>query len=291
MTEQVSQIDFNGKYQSSSSLNINDIQRALVYGDCVFEHFRTNASKILFFGRHIDKLCAAMSLLNMDIPKKFSTERAVLKDELSKLLIKNKIFKGGLLTLLAFRKGGSELLPQNAETEYIAMVNHMPTVLYELNKQALSLCIYDEIPMPSGHIANVNTHAGSLVKNLAAQHARKMRTTDALVVNTQGNIVESALHGNVFCVKDSVLYTPPLSEGCCDSVIRHHVLDVADTLGIQVDVKTNITLDFLKVVDEIFLASTEFGIVWVGALQNRRFYRRTAETILNKLNDYYSDEF
>ena len=291
MAQQVLQIDFNGKYQLSNELDVNSITRALVYGDCVFEKMRTNASKILFFGRHLDKICAAMSFLNMEIPKKFAAERGVLKDELSKLLIKNKIFTGGLVTLLAYRREIEGSSPQRFETEYIAVVSHMPTVLYKLNSQALSLSIYNEIPMPSGLLSCYNTHAGTMVKNLAAQYARKMRTTDALLVNNQGNIVESALYGNVFCVKDSVLYTPSLSEGCSDSVIRHHVLDVATTLGIKFDDAAIITPDFLKVVDEIFLASTEFGILWVGALQNRRFYRRTAETILNKLNEYYSDEF
>lgn len=288
MAEQGSIIDLNSKYQSANTLSINTLSRALVYGDCVFEHIRTNASKMLFFGRHIEKLINAMQFMNMAIPKRFSTERQVLKEELTKLLVKNKIFKGGLLTLIAFRTDGAM---QQSETEYIAFTSPMPEVLFSFNTQGISLGIYSDIPVPQGHIANFNTHAVSIVCNLATQFARQNRTSDALLVNNEGNIVGAAQYGNIFCVKDQVLYTPPFSQGCVDSVIRRHVLDIAAALNIKTDDNAVITADFLKVVDEIFFVSIRHGITWAGALQNRRFYRRTAEMIHQKLNEYYADEF
>ena len=284
-------IDFNGNYQPSNSLDINNIRRALVFGDCVFEQIRTNASTMLFFGRHLDKLCAAMTFMNMDIPKKFASERTVLKEELTKLLIKNKIFKGGLVTLLVSRADGGDSWHQPSQVHYIAMVKRLPSVLFELNTEGLSLNIYNEMPMPPGRVANFNTHLGSVVKSLAVQYALNKFTSDSLIVNANGGIIGAATYGNIFCVKDSVVYTPPLSEGCHDSVIRRHVLDVAEILGIQTDANTIINAEFLTVADEIFLASTEYGLKWVIAWQNRRYYRRTAETIWKRLNEYYADEF
>ena len=284
-------IDFNGNYQPSNALDINSVQRALIFGDCVFEQIRTNASTMLFFGRHLDKLCAAMSFMNMDIPKKFSSERTVLKEELTKLLIKNKIFKGGLVTILVSRAEGGDTWLQPSQVYYIAMVRRLPSVLFELNTEGFSLNIYNELPMPAGRVSTFNTHSGSVVKSLAVQYARNKFTSDALIVNPEGGIVGSAMFGHIFCVRDSVLYTPPLSEGCHDSVIRRHVLDVAEILGIPADTNTTINADFLNVADEIFLASTEYGLKWVIAWQNRRYYRRTAETIFKRLNEYYADEF
>lgn len=284
MAEQGSIIDYNGKYQSANTLSISTLNRALVYGDCVFEHIRTNASKMLFFGRHIEKLINAMQFMNMAIPKRFSTERQVLKEELTKLLIKNKIFKGGLLTLLVCSKN-------EGEPDYIAMVSPLPEPLFELNRQGLSIMLYTDNPVPAAPLANYNTHATGVVRTFAANAAKKIRANDALLVNNQGNMAVAAIHGAAFFVKDSILYTPALSECCVDTVMRRHVLEAADSLGIKTDETTKITPDFLKVVDEIFFASTEYGINWVGALQNRRFYRRTAEMIIKKLNEYYADEF
>ena len=37
MIKQGSQIDFNGKYQPSDTLDINIFSRAMLYGDCVYE--------------------------------------------------------------------------------------------------------------------------------------------------------------------------------------------------------------------------------------------------------------
>lgn len=284
-------IDFNGNYQPSNAFDINSARRALIFGDCVFEQIRTNASTMLFFGRHLDKLCAAMTFMNMEIPKKFSSERTVLKEELTKLLIKNKIFKGGLLTLLICRTEGNDVWHQPSQVYYIAMVKRLPSVLFELNTEGLTLNIFNELTMPAARVANFNTHFGSVVKSLALQYSRNKFTSDSFIVNSNGNLIGSAMYGNIFCVKDSVVYTPPLSEGCTDSVIRRHILDVAEILGIQTDANTVITSEFLNVADEIFLASTEFGLKWVIAWQNRRYYRRTAETIWKRLNEYYADEF
>lgn len=288
MIKQGSQIDFNGKYQPSDTLDINIFSRAMLFGDCVYEQIRTNASTMLFFGRHLDKLCAAMTFLNMPIPEKFSVHRTVLKEELTKLLIKNKIFKGGMLTLMAMRTGE---VAASSEVIYIATVQHMPTVLFELNKEGFMLNIFNEIPMPAGRLANYNTYAGNMVKNLAYQFARKSRTNDACIVNPQGNIVGGARCGNIFCVKDSQILTPPLSEGCADTVMRRHVLDIAEILDIKADTETIITPEVMQVADEIFFASTEYGISWVMGWQNRRYYRWTAESVLNRLNQFYADEF
>ncbi|MBR4213731.1 MAG: aminotransferase class IV [Bacteroidales bacterium] len=288
MVIQGSQIDFNGKYQPSNTLDINIFNRAMLYGDCVFEQIRTNASTMLFFGRHLDKLCAAMTFMNMPIPDKFSSQRTVLKEELTKLLIKNKIFKGGMLTLMVMRTGGVLDLP---DVIYIATVQHMPSVLFDLNKEGFMISIFNEIPMPAGRIANYNTYAASMVKNLAYQFARKSRTNDACIVNAQGDIVGGARSGNIFCVRDSEIFTPPLSAGCADSVMRRHVLDIAEILDIKANTETLITPDFMQVADEIFFASTEYGISWAMGWQNRRYYRRTAEMVFNRLNQFYADEF
>lgn len=102
---------------------------------------------------------------------------------------------------------------------------------------------------------------------IALDYARKQGGTEALFLNTAGDLCESAT-ANVFLVKDGVLLTPPLESGCLPGVGRDVVLEIAREKGMPCD-ERNLSPDDAVSADEIFLTSSSRGVMPVTMLDGR----------------------
>ncbi|MCQ2976079.1 MAG: aminotransferase class IV [Bacteroidales bacterium] len=288
MLERSSQILINGKFFPKNNCETNLFNSAFSNGECVWEMFHTNASKILFFESHIERLCTAMKFFGMEIPSKFSRDRLLLKEELTKLLVKNKTFKGGKLFLYVYKKDFEQKSIFNT-IDYASMVVQLSSPLYEINKTGLTLSIYNEITKPKNQLSNFQTHVDSIIKKMAINYAQKERVDDTLILNSENHIIESAIHGNIFLVKDKTILTPSLTEGCVNDVMRENVINISKELGYQVEEQTPITQEVIQNIDELFFASTNCGITWASALKNRRFYHSVVQNIFTKVNEIYME--
>ena len=127
-------------------------------------------------------------------------------------------------------------------------------------EEGLVIDIYNE--------ARKTADAFSMIKNnnylpyaMAARWCKKKNLDDALVMNGYGRIAEGTT-SNVFMVKDNVVQTPPLSEGCIAGVVRRHLLQYMAEKGMAFVEKTLTPGDVLQA-DEIFLTNAGFYIRWV----------------------------
>ena len=113
---------------------------------------------------------------------------------------------------------------------------------------------------------------------MAARQAKQNKWNDALVLNTAGNIIESAI-ANIFWVKDGNIYTPPLAEGCVAGVMRRHLLQI--TPGIA---EKPLTIDALSAADEVFLTNAIKGIRWVRYVGEWEYAAAIAQTLSKTLS-------
>src|SRR3546814_8757093 len=72
-------------------------------------------------------------------------------------------------------------------------------------------------------------------------------SSDLLLVNQEGFLCES-LSSNVFIWYDKKLYTPAISEGCIDGVMRKVVIDLAVDSGMEV-IEAQISPNILREAD------------------------------------------
>src|SRR5690606_1570400 len=94
-----------------------------------------------------------------------------------------------------------------------------------LNEAGLTIGIAGNLVKSNDSIANLKS-CNALVYALASMQAKENKWNDALVVNNNGNIIETSI-ANLFWVKNRKIYTPPLSEGCVAGVMRAYILDKA----------------------------------------------------------------
>lgn len=100
---------------------------------------------------------------------------------------------------------------------------------------------------------------GYLDNVLAFEHAQSLGATEAIFVNTRGEVCEGS-RSNVFAVCEGRLVTPPLSAGCLPGVTRALVLEHGDA--------TEATFDMaeLRGASEAFLTSSLRGAQPVATL-------------------------
>jgi branched-chain amino acid aminotransferase len=118
---------------------------------------------------------------------------------------------------------------------------------------------------------------------LAFEFARTRGATDALFLNTRGEVCEGS-RTNVFAVSDGRLATPPLSAGCLAGVTRALVLDYGGA--------TEATLDLSMLIgaSEVFLTSALRGAQPVVAIDGTAVGNGTNENatrvarLLSELN-------
>jgi len=59
---------------------------------------------------------------------------------------------------------------------------------------------------------------------MAAFHAKQLKVNDCILLNDHNMICDTTI-ANIFIIKDDIIYTPPLSEGCVAGVIRRFLIE------------------------------------------------------------------
>lgn len=110
----------------------------------------------------------------------------------------------------------------------------------------------------------------SYAENLfALDHARRNGADEALFYNTKGELCEGAT-SNLFLVKNSEVFTPPLSAGCLPGTMRARVIAKCRELGIQVSEQALFPRD-LEEASEVFTTSSTRGVVPVRKIDWKEF--------------------
>ena len=106
---------------------------------------------------------------------------------------------------------------------------------------------------------------------------------DCILLNDQSHIIES-INSNIFAVKNGVLYTPPIIDGCVDGVMRKKIIEIAQANRIAV-YEISVMQNVLLGADELFLTNAIHGIRWVVAYKQKRYFNNTSKRLIEKLNE------
>ena len=101
---------------------------------------------------------------------------------------------------------------------------------------------------------------------MAALYAKEIKLNDCLVLNTAGKIVDSTI-ANLFIIKENVIRTPSLDQGCVNGVMRRYLLESLSVAGYVIS-ETSISIQDVATADEVFLTNAISGIRWVKQFAN-----------------------
>ena len=150
-----------------------------------------------------------------------------------------------------------------------------------LNKKGVELGLYKTQLKPMNKLSNYKTMS-ALQSVLCSLDARQKGKDDCLMFNTENRIIESA-NSNIFYVKNNIIFTPQLREGCVDGTMRNCILSLKD-LDYKI-VENDVKIGDILEAEEVFLTNAIEGVRWVSHIKEQQFTeRKVAKLLTNKIN-------
>ena len=193
---------------------ISPDDRGFRFGDGVFETIRITRGVAYLWEDHLERLVEGLSALHIVFD---TLQLAALAKE---LIQKNQVTEG-ILRISVSRGEGSRGYMPKADITATSYMSAVSVAMEGVSARQMLVSRYRKTSP-----ASLPTHlklANGLNSILALLEARNEGCDDALMLDENGNVAESA-NANIFWRKNGVVYTPRLSTGCLAGVMRKRFL-------------------------------------------------------------------
>jgi branched-chain amino acid aminotransferase len=271
-------VNFNGSIHSAGTPLVSLENRAFKYGDGLFESMRLMKGQLKFADLHAECLQRGMKALKIDGYS--GMDSWFLKEKVDQLAFRNKL-KNGLLRLTVYRDATGGYIPQQNSMGYCLELELLDEPRYYLNEKGLIVDIFPDLQKPLNYLSNLKT-CSSLLQVMAMIFKTQHKLDDVLLLNQKGLLCEAG-NSNIFVYYKEHLYTPSLTEGCTDDVMRQVIIDLARRAGFGVT-EAQINAEILYEADEVFLTSATQGIQWVMGYGVKRYFNTVSKILMDELN-------
>jgi branched-chain amino acid aminotransferase len=273
-------ININGTILEDSKAYLSVDNRGFAYGDAVFETIKVN-SKPLFWEAHYFRLMASMRILRMEIPMHFTPEflESQIMDLVDPQSDKAKSYR---IKLTVFRATGGYYTPTSNSVKFIITLSPLDSDIYNSHTDSCEIELFKDYFIAPNLLSTLKTN-NKAINVVGSIFAKENNYDNCLLLNTNKNIIE-ALNGNVFLVKDNVIKTPPLADGCLKGIIRDQLIDMISKSDNYDLIETSISPFELQKADEIFITNVIQGIKPVTKFRKKTYTTEVAKKFQNKLN-------
>ena len=263
---------YNDKIYKDGTAVITPENRSLRYGDGLFETLKMHKGVIQLRDYHFERLFSGMKMLQFQLPEYFTA--AYLENKILELYKKNQHNSFTRIRLMVFRGNGGLYNPENHFPNYIIQtwsIEHTE----ELNSNGLIIDVYPDAKKSCDKFANLKSN-NYLPYIMAALHAKKIKVNDCILLNNYDRVCDTTI-ANIFIIKNDIIYTPPLSDGCVAGVMRRWIIEKLHA-GFKI-IEKEISIDELENADEVFLTNSIKGIRWVKQFRNKEYKNRLVKQI------------
>ncbi len=269
---------YNDKIYKNGTSVITPDNRGFRYGDGIFETLKINKGIIQLRDYHFERLFSGMETLQFEVPKNFTA--AYLENKILEVCKKNLHTSFTRVRLMIFRGNGGLYDAKNYLPNYIIQTWSIENN-EELNSNGLIIDIYTDAKKSCDSLANLKSN-NFLPYVVAALYAKKIEVNDCILLNSYDRICDTSI-ANIFIIKDGIIYTPPLSEGCVAGVMRRFIIEKLKlSSGIKV-IEKAISLEDVQNADEVFLTNAIKGIRWVKQFKNIDYKNKVIQDIYTSI--------
>jgi branched-chain amino acid aminotransferase len=259
----------NGSLVDWDKAQVHVLTHTLHYGTGVFEGIRayeTDKGPAIFrLTDHIKRLYNSAHILGMDMP--YSVEEIVqaTKDTVTSTGLPSCYVRP--IAYYGYGEMGLNTLPCKVDIAIACW----PWGAY-LGDDAVEKGVRMKISSWTRHDHNTMPPAAKTVGNyvnssLAKVEALKAGYDEAIMLAPNGLVAECTGE-NIFCVRNGVILTPPLSAGALEGITQNSVTRIAKDLGFDIRVD-NIARSDLYIADEIFVCGTAAEVGSVSSVDDR----------------------
>ncbi|NVJ88808.1 MAG: aminotransferase class IV [Flavobacteriaceae bacterium] len=243
----------NGALVAEENTSVSIQNRGFKYGDSIFETIKVANGKVIFWEEHYFRLMASMRMLRMKIPMEFTLE--FLEEKILKLTNEHKSSSNEFrVRLTVFREDGGFYTPETNSINYL--IEASP--LNYITKTDYKVDVYKDFYHYSGLLSTVKTN-NKMLNTLASIFAKENDLDNCILINENKGVVE-VTNGNIFILKDNVVKTPAITEGCIKGVIRKKLIEVLQKNEEYKIEETSISPFEVQKADEVFITNAIIGI-------------------------------
>ena len=256
-------INFNGELLFKENIKLTTDNRGFKYGDGIFETIKVVHKKVIFWEDHYFRLMASMRMLRMKIPMEFTLE--FLEKEILKTVAVLEGVASFRVRLNVFRKDGGLYTPKTNAIDYLIEAsesNYKTKETYEID-------VFKDFYNYSGLLSTIKTN-NRMLNTLASIYANENDLDNCILVNERKGVVEVA-NANIFIVKNNIVKTPALTEGCIKGVVRGKVIDLLIKNKDFTIEETVISPFEIQKADEVFITNAIMGIQAVTKYKKKSF--------------------
>ncbi len=270
----------NGKLRRNEEVLFPLHNRVVRFADGFFETMRAFAIHVPLFSLHYQRMMRAFELLLLN-KANFPQEQTLLFD-IQRLIKSNKAFGSSRIRLTVYRSGQGYYLSDKDDIDWFVEVYPLEDTKFTTDTKGILIDVFRDVAKPIMPIYSVKVnHATFYI--LAAQWAKRNGYDDALLINLKGHVVE-ATSSNIFVLLNGIIYTPPLTDGPVNGVMRQFLLQhLSAEFGVRVN-EESFDEKLLSEADEIFLTNAVVGCKSVLGYGQRRYYRDFAIQLIDWLN-------
>ena len=275
----MSYVHLNGEFIKSDAAKISVFDQGFLYGDGIFESFRSVGDQLYQFSHHYQRLVQSAAALSYQLSMDQQQLEAVLLELRERNGLTNAYYRititrgegqigfqrdlGTNLTCLII---GHEF--QGIDEQYYRNGIELPIAQTRRNAP-------EAINPKIKSISNLNSLLGKL-------EAKAAGAIEVIMLNNKDHICEGSA-SNIFWTRGEWVFTPSAATGLLEGVTRSTIIRLcAEKLNLRV-VTGEYKLQDLKFSDEVFITSTSLEVVPVIKVEKFTINRGHVGEIAKKL--------
>jgi branched-subunit amino acid aminotransferase/4-amino-4-deoxychorismate lyase len=284
------QANTNGRLHPAREASVSPVNRGFLYGDAVYEVWRTYEGVIFAWEGHWRRLLASAEALFMTVP--FPEEKILAEIRRTVAAYRAAVPAAGeLYVRLQITRGEGSIGLDVALAEapgFVILIQPCPLLPPAQLEHGLQLSIARSLRRNPIQALSPGWKTGNYLNNiLCLREARQRGADEVLILNLDGEITEAAV-SNIAFVRDGEVLTPPVSAGILAGITRACLLEsVAPAAGVKVR-EVALRPEDLPTMSECFLLSTTKDLVPVGGIDGHRFQTGPA-TLTRRLKAAFAD--
>jgi len=246
----------NGQFLPAAEAVVPVNDRGFMYGDGLFETMRVVNGKPFRFAQHLERMTRGADFLKIKPP--FTPKEL---DKFAAQLVGQNKMPDAILRVMLTRGPDERGYKFNGHGKpTVVMTLHAAPSLENLAEWNL---ITSSFHIPASDALSSFKTTSKLLHVMARAEAAEKGADEALLVNTNGEVAETA-SGNIFWIYQDSICTVPTGRGVLPGITRAVVLEICQSLGLPVN-KRVIKPEALRNSDGIFVTQSALGIVPVAS--------------------------
>ncbi|MCO6357494.1 hypothetical protein GBO34_00240 [Roseivirga pacifica] len=247
---------FNSRTFDTSAVPLDLANRAFCYGDGLFETIVTGPERFNLIDFHLARLQRACHVLNIKFPRELKA--TFIEASIKQLQAENELSQTVRTKIMLWRNTGGLYSPSSTDASYLIEVKNAEKPFF---RNGGKLGLSESVHTNFSPISFAKTMS-SMPYVLAGIEKNKKAIDEIILTDVHGNIAETHL-ANVFWINGSNVFTPDLTTGCIEGVMRKQLIALFAQNGHKVNTG-KFTVDALQKADSIF-ASNASGISYFSS--------------------------